>query len=143
MSANLCGSCLCGAVRYETSAAPLVVGHCHCTDCRKASGAGHSTHVAVPEAGFRLSGVVKFFDKPADSGAIVSRGFCPECGSAIFSRNSTMPGTAFLRASSLDNPDAVSPQMIVYASRAPSWDRMDENLPAFAEMPPGGPPIPA
>jgi hypothetical protein len=54
-----------------------------------------------------------------------------------------MPGTAFLRASSLDNPDAVSPQMIVYASRAPSWDRMDENLPAFAEMPPGGPPIPA
>ncbi len=34
----------------------------------------------------------------------------------------------------------VAPQMIVYAARAPAWDRMDPALPAFATMPPAGPP---
>jgi hypothetical protein len=29
--------------------------------------------------------------------------------------------------------------MIVYASRAPSWEIMDLALPAFATMPEGGP----
>lgn len=50
-----------------------------------------------------------------------------------------MPGMAFLRASSLDNPDDVTPQMVVYASRAPAWDKRDPDLPAFQEMPEGGP----
>lgn len=142
MPKKLTGSCLCGAVRYETSAAPVVVGHCHCVDCRKSSGTGHCTHAAVPEEGLKVTGALKFYDRPADSGNIVSRGFCPKCGSAILSRNAAMPGMAFLRASSLDDPDAVTPQMIVYKSRAPAWDRMDASLPAFAEMPEGGPPIP-
>ena len=50
-----------------------------------------------------------------------------------------MPGMAFLRASSLDNPEDVTPQMIVYASRAPFWDKLDPDLPTFPEMPEGGP----
>lgn len=136
MSGTLSGSCLCGAVHYETTAPPVVVGHCHCVDCRKSSGTGHGTHVAVFEDGLKLRGALKSYDRAADSGNIVTRCFCPDCGSAILSRNSAMPGMAFLRASSLDDPDAVNPQMIVYKSRAPSWDRMDEALPAFPEMPP-------
>ena len=50
-----------------------------------------------------------------------------------------MPGMVFPRASSLDDPEVATPQMIVYASRAPSWDRMDPALPAFPEMPEAGP----
>lgn len=42
---------------------------------------------------------------------------------------------AFLRASSLDDPNIIDPTLIVYASRAASWDAMDTSLPAFAEMP--------
>lgn len=140
MSKKLSGSCLCGAVTYRSAAAPMMAGHCYCADCRKASGTGHSTHVAMPEQGLELKGVLKFYDRPADSGNLVSRGFCPECGSAVLSRNSAMPGVVFLRASSLDDPNAVAPQMIVYASRAPSWDKLDAGLPAFPEMPPAAPP---
>lgn len=139
MPKMLKGGCLCGAVTYESRAEPVVVGHCYCVDCRKASGAGHGTHVGVQEAALSLSGALTFYDRPADSGNIVSRGFCPNCGSAILSRNSATPGMAFLRASSLDNPDDVTPQMIVYASRAPTWDKLDPALPTFAEMPEGGP----
>jgi hypothetical protein len=50
-----------------------------------------------------------------------------------------MPGVVFPRASVLDNPELVRPQMIVYASRAPAWDHMDPALASFAVMPEGGP----
>ena len=42
----------------------------------------------------------------------------------------------FVRASSLDDPEVFKPQMIVYTSRAPSWDHMDGDLTAFEQMPP-------
>ncbi len=139
MATNLKGGCLCGSVTYEADAEPQIVGHCHCVDCRKTSGTGHGTHVGLAESTLRVEGELKFYDHPADSGHVVSRGFCANCGSAILSRNSAMTGMAFLRASSLDDPNSVTPQMIVYASRAPSWDKMDPALPSFAEMPEGGP----
>ena len=117
----------------------MLSAHCHCTDCRKASGTGHATHIVIPEAAFELSGDVKTFDKPADSGNIVSRAFCGTCGSAIHSTNSGMPGMVFVRASSLDDLDAIAPIMSVYASRAAPWDPVAAGLPFFDEIPEGGP----
>ena len=50
-----------------------------------------------------------------------------------------MPGAVFPRASSLDDLEIIAPKMVVYASRAASWDHMDQNLPAFETVPEGGP----
>ena len=36
---KLTGGCLCGAVRYETTAKPFKVTYCHCNSCRKATAA--------------------------------------------------------------------------------------------------------
>jgi len=139
MSSTFSGGCLCGSVRYESQAEPMVIGHCHCVDCRKSSGTGHCTHMVIPKDAFTVTGEIKFYDHPADSGNIVSRGFCPTCGCAIFSKNSGMPEIVFPRASSLDDPEVAKPQMVVYASRAPSWDAVDSSLPSFPEMAEGGP----
>lgn len=139
MSEKISGSCLCGAVTYAIEGAPQLVGKCYCVDCRKASGTGHCTHIVLTEDQLSLAGDLSTFDAPADSGNVVSRSFCPTCGSAVHSRNQGMPGMVFVRASSLDEPDAVSAAMSVYTSRAPSWDKPDPALPGFAEMPEGGP----
>lgn len=133
------GGCLCGAVRYEGDAEPMLTGHCHCLDCRKSSGTGHCTHMAVADTGFALTGAVKHYERPADSGNMVTRTFCPECGSPLYSRNAAMPGLVFIRASSLDDPEIAVPGMVVFASRAPSWDRTGGDLPTFDTMPPDGP----
>ena len=129
------GGCLCGAVRYQGSD-QQGGGHCYCVDCRKSSGTDHCSHMMVPERVFQVTGEVRFFDAPADSGNMVSRGFCPSCGSAVYSRNSGMPGMVFVRASSLDDPEVFQPQMVVYATRAASWSTIDDKLPVFDEMPP-------
>lgn len=139
MTKTLTGGCLCGAVSYEAAGEPMIVGHCHCLDCRKSSGTGHCTHVMMREDGVRIKGALSCYESRSDSGNVVKRYFCPACGSAIRSTNAAMPGMTALRASSLDDPDAVTPQLIVYKSRAPKWDVMDASLPAFAEMPEGGP----
>jgi len=84
-----------------------------------------------------MSGETKGYTSPADSGNVVTRHFCPTCGAAVFSVNAAMPGLMFLRASSLDDLEVFKPQMHVFVSRAASWDRRDEALPAFDVMPPG------
>jgi hypothetical protein len=128
------GGCLCGKVRYQAQE-EAGGGHCHCIDCRKASGTGHASHMIVAQPAFKVTGEVRFFDKPADSGNMVSRGFCPHCGSAIYSTNNGMPGLVFVRASSLDDPEVFKPQMVVYTDRAASRDHMDASLPSFPAMP--------
>ena len=129
------GGCLCGAVRYEGSE-PKGGGHCHCIDCRKSSGTGHCSHMIVAESNFQVAGKITFFEGPTDAGNKVNRGFCPTCGSPIYSTNSSMQGMVFVRASSLDDPHVFAPQMVVYTKRAPDWDLIDPALPSFEEMPP-------
>ena len=135
MAEGFSGDCLCGAVHYQSAVAPQFVGQCHCVDCRKTSGSDHGTHLVVPEDAFTVSGEIKFYDHPANSGNIVSRGFCPECGSAIYSKNSAMAGMVFVRASSLDDLEIAKPQMVIYTSRAPFWSLLDTSVPNFPEMP--------
>lgn len=138
MTEFLKGGCLCGAVKYEATGEPIVTGHCHCVDCRKSSGTGHCTHIAMRADSVQLTGVMSSYGRPADSGNMVERFFCPNCGSPIYSKNLAMPGMVFMRASSLDDPDQITPQMTVYASRAAKWDVPDASLPTFQEMPQGG-----
>ena len=129
------GGCLCGKVSYQGND-PQGGGDCFCDDCRRSSGTGHCSHMMAAESDFSIEGEVRFFDKPSDSGNRVSRGFCPTCGSAVFSRNTGVPGMVFIRASSLDQTEIFQPMMSVYTSRAPAWDAPSDALPAFEEMPP-------
>ncbi|MGR8935162.1 MAG: GFA family protein [Gammaproteobacteria bacterium] len=133
---DLKGGCLCGAVRYEVSIAPAIAGFCYCESCRKLSGSGHAFLALVPEAAMKISGNIRGFEWKADSGNTVTTSFCPTCGSPLFGKNSGMPDMVAFRVASLDDPDAISPQMAVYTKRVLSWDCLDPALPAFREMPP-------
>ena len=135
MATEFSGRCLCGAVQFESRMAPQVAGHCHCIDCRKSSGTGHCSHIGVPEEAVTITGKTTSFDKPADSGNVITRHFCPTCGSPVFSTNTGMAGMVFLRASVLDDPEVFSPQMVVYTSRAASWDVQATDLPQHAKNP--------
>lgn len=73
------GGCLCGAVRYATSAPLRPVIACHCKQCRKTS--GH--HVAATSAlrdRIEISGEVTWYASSENA----RRGFCPICGSNLF-----------------------------------------------------------
>ena len=135
MTTTFEGGCLCGAVRYQSTADAVGGGHCHCLDCRKSSRTGHCSHMVVPKEAVTVAGELKSYERPTDSGNVVNRMFCPNCGAPVYSLNSSMPEMIFIRASSLNDPELFEPKMVVFTSRAPSWDHIDPDLPAFATMP--------
>jgi hypothetical protein len=130
------GVCLCGAVRYESSEDATITGHCHCINCRKSSCKGHGSHMGILAYALTLKGTLSSYGAPTDTSSTVTRNFHPTCGFAINSINSAMEGMLFIRASSLDAPELFKPKVVVYTSRAPSWDKMDPNLLAFEKNTP-------
>jgi hypothetical protein len=131
------GGCHCGAIRYECAAEPGPGRHCQCTDCRRLSGSGHVSSMEIPLAALHVSGQPRSYDTRSESGNVVTRRFCATCGTPLFSTNSALPGRAFLRASSLDDPALFKPQAVIWSSSAVAWDMLDPALPRF---PKGRPP---
>jgi hypothetical protein len=86
MKAPFTGGCLCGQVRYDCSAAPILMGNCRCHDCQRAIGTAFAAAMLVPCDAVTIAGEVKYHEVIGDSGATVGRGFCPNCGSRLFSK---------------------------------------------------------
>jgi len=130
------GGCHCKSVSYTVQDMPMVAGHCHCDNCKKLSGGGHTSMCAVSADGFRTTGVVTTYMHVSDAGNTIHRHFCPTCGATAYIINESMPNMVFLTAGSMDDMELFTPQMKVYVSRAPSWDHTDEALASFPEMAP-------
>ena len=138
MPGPMTGSCLCGAVRYESSGEPVFALLCHCRDCQRQSGSAYGAGLRVPAAGFRVTqGEPALYVKTADSGNTVTRAFCPQCGSMLFLRVSARPDLVAIRAGTLDDPSVFRPEADIFVRSAQPWDHMDPALPKHAAYPPG------
>jgi hypothetical protein len=128
---KLSGRCQCGEVSYVVSGPPVAVGHCYCKNCQRLSGAGHSTAAMFPESSFDVSGSPREYVFEPAPGVVDTRLFCPTCGSQVFGRNSGAPGMLAVALGSLDDPNAVLPQLAIYVAQKPNWDLVDEKLRVF------------
>ena len=96
MTTPFSGGCACGAIRYESTAEPVMMLHCHCRDCQRSSGGPFSSFVIVPTEAFKLlQGSLRFHASPSEAGGMTRRGFCPDCGSPI--RGQARRGPAICR----------------------------------------------
>jgi hypothetical protein len=137
METMLRGGCLCGAVRYECTGNPEDASYCHCDDCKRATGGPYTVGVLVQAAALRIvSGQVKGYTTTADSGRWITREFCPNCGSPLFTRAEKCPDHVFLKAGSLDEPELVKPSSQTWTTRAVPWATIDENLPCYPQSGP-------
>lgn len=136
ISTPFTGGCACGAVRYESTAAPVMMLHCHCRDCQQSSGGPFSSLVVVPKEAFKLlQGELRFHDSPSEAGGMTRRGFCPDCGAPILGKPDAARHIVAIRTASLDDPSWFSPQMDVWTCDALSWDQMNSALPKFEKYP--------
>ena len=80
------GKCLCGEVTYVAEVDPDQSYICNCTDCQTLAGSAFRWSVTVPEKDFKLlTGKLKTFNKPSESGELLPMLFCPNCGSPLYS----------------------------------------------------------
>lgn len=135
MATLFSGGCICGAVRYEVSAEPMMSAICYCRDCQRSTGSAFASVLVVPKAAFKLTkGELKHFEVTGDSGNKVSRGFCANCGAPIISLLNAMPDVVAVKAGSLDDPSKFAPGASVYMSSAQPWAPVGP-WPKFDKMP--------
>jgi hypothetical protein len=130
------GGCQCGKVRYEITAAPRAIYTCHCTACQHWSGSAFSIVVLVDDAAFRLSGAEpRPIRRIADSGRVVGRLVCPECGSWLC--NATGDGGRRVRAGTLDDVSWVRPTTHFWIRSKQPWVILPEGGETFETEPDG------
>jgi len=129
--------CLCGAVRINIDAEPMAARMCWCRLCQYLGGGSGTVNVCFPADKVTTSGVVKWHRNVADSGNHMRRGFCPECGTPLFSIAESRPHLTFVRAGALDDPAILAPQAVIWTGAAPAWAHFDPDLPHYrAQIPP-------
>ena len=126
------GGCACGKIRYRASGTPLCPSFCHCSICRRTSGAP-----VVAWATFRteqlewLSGTPRTF---ASSPKAV-RSFCGDCGTPVYVWNEARPETRGIRIGTIDDANFVHPKMHLWVSRALASTNLNDDLEKFDRQP--------
>jgi len=95
-------------------------------------------NAVVPSSAFRLvKGQTKVFSKPADSGNVLNRHFCADCGSPIYSQRANAPEVIVLKVGSLDQHEGMKVVMNIWTRSRRPWTPID---PAIEAYPMGRPP---
>lgn len=116
------GGCQCGALRYQVTAAPLMVYNCHCTNCQRIGGGAFSTPATILESGFTfIRGEPRIVEWAADSGTRRFGWFCGSCGSRIAHGQQPSNGILSLRTGTLDDRRWVTPVGDIWLQSAQSW----------------------
>jgi hypothetical protein len=123
-------------VTLRIAADQLGARQCWCRDCQYIASGSTTVNVLFPEEAVQYTGKIGTLRMVADSGNTVERGFCPNCGSQLYSRTVEPAGIPMrVRAGTLDNPDLQPPQGYIWTESAPAWAHFDPALPRLRKGP--------
>ena len=125
------GGCSCGAVRYRLSSEPLIVHCCHCLNCQRQTGSAFVINVLIESDRVELlAGEPQPVDVPRDDGSAQRVYRCPDCQVAVFSEYGR-PEVWFVRAGTLDEPAAITPDVHIYTRSKVPWVVLPDGASAF------------
>jgi hypothetical protein len=126
------GQCHCGAVRYDMPADTIHKALCHCSDCRRHSGAPAVAWGLVSKDQLNVEGETKEYASSENG----RRHFCPECGTALFYTNDVIfPGKIDVQIATLDDPDVIRPDAQIQVAERIGWMERLDQMPAFERYP--------
>jgi hypothetical protein len=130
MTTTITGGCLCGSVRYEVRGPFLRAGHCHCSRCRRHSGAAMGTQGRVRREDFvLLSGAALVRVYRPEGGAV--KAFCSVCGSSLFGGTWPEGPEVSIRLGTVDGDPGIRPQYHTYVGSKAAWDEILDDLPQY------------
>lgn len=129
------GKCLCGAITYKIEGQPIIVAQCHCDECRRLSGTGHTIGAMFPVEAVTLTGEPSEFKYLSDKGSEVTKAFCGHCGSPIYGMNSRIPDHLTLTLGSMDDATGLDIQVVIFARDKKHWDQLGQSIMSFDTQP--------
>ena len=142
--AGVTGGCLCGAVRYRVDGPAQdslrETTHCHCTMCRRTSGAPLVTWAVCDPENFRWTAgaPARYASSPG-----CARTFCAVCGAKLTFTEAVRPGDVDIATGSLDTPAVVRPESQIHGGSRLAWIDIDPQVPFRAGDGPTFPPAAA
>lgn len=128
---NIVGGCLCGDIRYEIAAPPKLTEYCHCSMCRKATGAAVMSWAGVARESFRfLHG--KHSAYPSSPG--VERSFCGRCGTSLTHYSKQFPEEIYVSIATFDDAQALAPEIHIWREDRLAWFETTDDLPRYTRF---------
>jgi hypothetical protein len=125
------GGCQCGAVRFQAQGPLRDVVFCHCSQCRRQTGLYYAA-TSVPSDALDVTGHVTWY--AASPHAL--RGFCANCGSALFWE---LKGgaTISIMAGAFDDPAILRGGLHIMVADKADFYAISDGLPQFPAGAPG------
>jgi hypothetical protein len=134
-SSKFTGRCMCNAVTYEVTGSPVIVAQCHCDECRRLSGTGHSIGAMFAKEQVVLTGELSEFKYNSDMGSEVTKAFCGICGSPIYGTNTRSPDHLTLTLGSIDDAKDLEIQVVIFERDKKHCDQLGEDVMSFETQP--------
>ncbi len=132
ITGQITGRCHCGAITYIADGTHEHHAVCHCTDCRRWSGAPLVGWIAFRADQVSVAGTPASYAS-SEHGV---REFCANCGTGLFYRNAAaLPGIVDIQSGTLDAPQDHAPGAQIMCKDKLPWVDSIATLPAFATYP--------
>jgi hypothetical protein len=124
------GRCVCGAVRFTATGAPLRVTICHCTWCQRRTGTAFGTEVVFESGQVTFTGdaAAQYRHRSDESGRWLDVAFCRTCGTNLGFTLEAAPGLCTLPAGAFDDPSWIAADQIqtchVFLRSRRSWSEL-------------------
>ena len=129
----LTGSCLCGDIAFEIDGTVEMVGHCHCSMCRKFHGGAFATFGTTSPDDFHWSrGAEKIRTYRSSSQGY--RHFCPRCGSAVPMSGEGQPFALVPMGNVAEDP-GTRPRLHFFTGSMAPWHTIVDDLPRHEAYP--------
>lgn len=124
--AGFTGRCYCGAVTLRAASPPLITTYCHCSDCRRLTGAPVGAFSAFAEGAITAS---PGLGDPVEIRPGVTRWFCRSCGSQLAARYAYLPEQIYTPVGLWDQAAEFEPQSHSHMASALPWFHLQDDLP--------------
>jgi len=127
-------SCLCGEVTIDIQSIVLPYVLCHCTSCKKATGAAYAANISVPLEDFNVTkgaNAIQIYESSPGK----YRHFCSSCASPLYTTVGDSPKFARVRLGSLDSHFSVPPAAHIFVQSKADWETITDDLPQYSSWP--------
>jgi len=125
---DLRGSCQCGTVTYDVADAFLYAVNCHCSLCRRTTGAAFKPIAGIERAKLRVTGGADAIRIFGSDGWHDER--CGQCGSFLYAVVRDGAYVHVAMGTLIDDP-AIRPSAHIFVGSKAGWFTITDDLPQY------------